>query len=299
MLSSTTIKRNNHWLYHCEAPRKKEMLTQLISDYADKFILIAISQQENLSLENAENITVMTDDEIMSVDAQAFDLIIHADLPAQALHYMKRLSCAKELSIGLLIAEESQLLYQIETLLGRTIVQKYLEGFEPVKIIKEESPKQIDRTSKLRPEHDQKPYREKKKFGKSADPAKRRQRNHHEDGTVRTEEERTEYQIRRAKSGKKHKSDHDKNTSNEKSTKKPFGDKQKYAKKEHSDNEYKKRKPFDKNDKKSNTNGKKSFDKKRDFDNNKNDRNSDNKPEKPKRPPRTFRIKASKKDGNK
>ncbi|MFT7859659.1 MAG: hypothetical protein ABXS93_01855 [Sulfurimonas sp.] len=206
MLSSITIKRNNHWLYHSEPSRKQEMLTQLISHYADKSILIAVSQQDNLSLEEAENITVMTDDEIMVADAQQFDLIIHADLPVKALHYIKRLSCAKELSIGLLLAEESQLLYQIETLLGRTIPQKYLEGFEPVKTLNSS-------------QRDQKPRGD-----------KRRQRNHHKDGTVRTEEERAEYQSRRAQSGKKHK---------------PFGNKKKYDKKERSDNKFAqpKRKP--------------------------------------------------------
>ncbi|QOP41391.1 hypothetical protein [Sulfurimonas marina] len=284
MLSSITIKRNNHWLYHCEPARKQEMLTQLISHYADKSILIAVSDKANLSLEEVENITVMTDDEIMDVDAQQFDLIIHADLPTKASHYIKRLSCAKELSIGLLLAEESQLLYQIETMLGRTIPQKYLEGFEPVKTVEEESPKRTERTFKNRSERDQKPRYEKKKFGKPSDHNKRRQRNHHKDGTVRTEEERAEYQSRRAESGRKYKSYQDKKASDEKGDRKPFGDKKKYDKKERSESEYKKRKPFDK---------------KRDFESKKNERNSDNKLAQPKRKPRTFMIKASKKDGEK
>ncbi|MDH4945085.1 hypothetical protein [Sulfurimonas sp. C5] len=257
------------------------MLTQLISHYADKSILIAVSHKENLSLESAENITVMTDDEI---DAQQFDLVIHADLPAKASQYIKRLSCAKELSIGLLLQEESQLLYQIETLLGRTIPQKYLEGFEPVKTVQKEFPKQNDRPSKNRSEYNQKQRHEKKKFGKPADPDKRRQRNHHKDGTVRTEEERAEYQSRRTQSGKKHKFNHDKKATDEKSSRKPFSDKKKYDRKEGSESEYKNRKPFDK---------------KRDSDNKKNDRNSDNKVTEPKRKPRTFQIKASKKDGDK
>ncbi len=284
MLSSITIKRNNHWLYHCEPANKQEMLTQLISHYADKSILIAVSHKANLSLEGAENMTVMTDDEIMVIDEQQFDIIIHADLPVKALHYIKRLSCAKELSIGLLLPEESQLLYQIETLLGRTIPQKYLEGFEPVKIVEEESPKRTDRTSKNRSEHNQKPRYEKKKFGKPSDPTKRRQRNHHKDGTVRTEEERAEYQVRRAESGKKHKSNYDKKASDEKGSRKPFGDKKKYDKKERSESEYKKRKPFEKNS---------------DTDSKKNVRNSDNKSAQPKKKPRIFKIKASKKDGDK
>ncbi len=201
MLSSITIKRNHHWLYHSEPSRKQEMLTQLISQYADKSMLIVVSHKENYSLEVAENITVKTDDEITDKDAQQFDIIIHSDLPAKASDYIDRLSCAKELSVGLLLAEESQLLYQIETMLGRTILQKYLEGFEPVKTVEEESPKR-----------DQKPR-----------PDKRRQRNHHKDGTVRSEEERTEYQVRRAQSGKKQKSYNDK---------KPFDNKKKYDKKE-------------------------------------------------------------------
>lgn len=259
MLSSITIKRNKHWLYHCEPSRKQEMLAQLIAHYADKSILIAVSHKENFSLEVADNITVMSDDEIMNVDAQQFDLIIHGDLPAKASQYIKRLSCAKELSIGLLLPEEAQLLYQIETLFGRTIPQKYLEGFEPVKTVQEEFPKQSDRTSKNRSEYNQKPRYEKKRFSKPADPDKRRQRNHHQDGTVRTEEERAEYQSRRTQSGKKHKFNHDKKGADEKSSRKPFSDKKKYDKKER----------------------------------------SENKVAQPKRKPRTFNIKASKKDGDK
>ena len=212
MLSSITIKRNHHWLYHSEPSRKQEMLTQLISQYADKSILIVVSHKENFSLEVAENITVKTDDEIIDEDAQQFDLIIHADLPAEASQYIKRLSCAKELSLGLLLAKESQLLYQIETMLGRTILQKHLEGFEPVKTVEEEYPKKSERTFNNRSERDQKPR-----------PDKRRQRNHHKDGTVRSEEERAEYQVRRAQSGKKQKPYNDK---------KPFDNKKKYDKKE-------------------------------------------------------------------
>ena len=207
MLSSITIKRNNHWLYHCEPAQKQEMLKKLISHYANKSILIAVLNNENISFEGAEDITVMSDDEIMAENVQQFDIIIHADLPVEALSYIKRLVCAKELSIGLLLQEESQLLYQIETLLSRTITQKYLEGFEPVKTVQKEFPKHAESTSKKRSEHNQKPRHEKKKFDKAADPSKRRQRNHHKDGTPRTEEERAEYQSRRTKSGMKKKSE--------------------------------------------------------------------------------------------
>ncbi|WP_373073009.1 hypothetical protein [Sulfurimonas sp.] len=265
MLSSITIKRNNHWLYHCESANKQEMLTKLISYYANKSILIAVSNKNNLSLEGAENITIMSDDEIMVADEQKFDLIIHADLPAQASHYIKRLSCAKELSIGLLFQDESQLLYQIETLLGRTITQKYLEGFEAVKTVQKEFPKQTEHTSKNHSQETQKPRYEKKKFGKPSDTTKPRQRNHHKDGTLRTDEERAEYHSRRTESGMKKKAEQDK---------KPFTNKKKYDKKE-------------------------PFNKKGNFENKKNDRNSENKFAQPKRKPRVFKLKVSKKDGDK
>ena len=198
MLSSITIKRNNHSLYHSKPSQKQEMLTQIISQYADKSILVVVSNKDSFSFEDAKNITVKTDDEIMDVDAQQFDIIIHADLPEEASQYIKRLSCAKELSTGLLLAEESQLLYKIETLLGRTILQKHLEGFEPVKAVEKELPKKNDRPFQNRSDREQKPRPDS------------RQRNHHKDGTVRTKEEHAEYQVRRAQSGKKHKPDNKK-----------------------------------------------------------------------------------------
>lgn len=73
----------------------------------------------------------------------------------------------------------------------------------------------------------------KKKFGKPTDPDKRRQRNHHKDGTLRSDEERAEFQSRRTESGMKKKAEQDKKSFGEKGTKKPFKDKKERSESEH------------------------------------------------------------------
>ncbi len=126
-----TIKRHNHLFYHCTPERRLEMLKQLITSHADQTILIAVSKGvEALPQNLPDNVSIMSDDEIMAADDVRCDVIIHADLPLKALHYIKRLSCATDKSVGILTPNETSLLYPIESLLGRSIMQKELEGFE-------------------------------------------------------------------------------------------------------------------------------------------------------------------------
>jgi superfamily II DNA/RNA helicase len=309
-MSTITIKRHNHLLYHSMPDRHNEMLIRLLSDHHGKNIIIAVSTTSDaIPSELPENVRVVDDETVMAADDLACEVMIHLDLPQKALHYIKRLSCVKEMSLGLLLPEQTGLLYPIETLLGRNIMQKHLEGFEPVQeeapeeraeAAAEQKKKYVEKRSRDDRQRDTRPGDKKKSFGKPAHPEKRRQRNHHKDGTVRTDEEREAYQKRRTESGQKRKAFNDKQSENQRNQRERAD--KKFDKKEHSDNDRKEKKPFNKGDKK--PYGKKPFDKKRD-DGKKpygkkpgghGKRNDDRNPSaEPKRKPRNFGVKSLKK----
>lgn len=171
MLSSTpTLKRHNHRVHPCETEKKQELLNILLAKNSEKSILV-VTCDENDTLENlsdAKNVLFISDDVLLKSPELHAELVISYDLPDKAIAYMARIAHATTYALILLDLTEEKLLYPIETLIGRTIMQEPIDGFGPIIIIKEEIVKK-----EYKPRDDKKDFKprnndfkgEKKKFG--------------------------------------------------------------------------------------------------------------------------------------
>ena len=132
-MSSTKIiiKHNKHRIHPCPNDKKLSLLTLLLEQNSMLNILVASSQDIELTKEitEAKNVTVVNDDELVNQPDLMCDLLISYDLPSADI-YMSRLSRAKEGAIILLDISEQQNLYPIETILKRVIRQDIIVGYE-------------------------------------------------------------------------------------------------------------------------------------------------------------------------
>ncbi len=129
---SLTIKRQNHRIHPCNASRKNELLSRLAAQYDDKKILIATAgAAEQIIVPEGKNIALVNDETLAQAGDLACDVLISYDLPEKALVYMARIAKSRDYALVLMDAEEQKRLYGIETLLGRTIIQEVITGFEP------------------------------------------------------------------------------------------------------------------------------------------------------------------------
>ncbi|MBU1658852.1 hypothetical protein KKG72_07365 [bacterium] len=158
-MSSTaiTLKRQHHRTHPCKLKRKNELLDVLLSRNTTMSILI-VTQNNSQALKdrvNGDNIRVVNDEELANLSDFKADLLISYDLPDTPEAYLKRLMHVKTTALVLLDKEEEKKLYPIETLLGRTLLQEYIEGFEP-KVIAAD--KKEEKTFKPRdPRSDERP----------------------------------------------------------------------------------------------------------------------------------------------
>lgn len=286
MSTKLLVKRQNHRLHPCPTPRKNALLAHLITRYNNKSVLILTKgNTEAIALPETKNITCLSDEQLSQSGDRTYDILISFDLPEKALVYLARLGKATEYALILSDAEDEKMLYGIETLLGRTIIQEVIEGFEPdfgltaekKQKAEKEAKKELyriqneakktkssgDKATNTRDKKSSKPkFIGKDENGKAIFEGKSRERNHYHDGTPRTEEEKRN----RSKFGSKPKFFKDSDNSGEEKPKpkkeyrseekKPFGKKPFDKAKRPSD-----KKPFDK-DKKPFDKDKKSSDKK-------------------------------------
>ena len=128
------IKRHNHRVHPCENSRKNELLKVLIAKNSNQSIIVVTANdpQEIKNIIDDEKIIVVSDTELADSKELKCDLLISYDLPEKAIIYMGRLAHSNTFALILLEKEEEKLLYPIETLLGRTIMQEIVEGFEVV-----------------------------------------------------------------------------------------------------------------------------------------------------------------------
>lgn len=129
---SSTLKRQNHRIHPCNAARKNDLLNHLISLYSGKSILIITSgDPSSIVLSQTQNVTLMSDETLSQNNELTCDVLISYDLPDKAITYMSRFARAREYALILLGNEDQKFLYPIETLLGRTVIQETISGFEP------------------------------------------------------------------------------------------------------------------------------------------------------------------------
>ena len=129
---SSTIKRHNHRIHPCNTSRKNELLEHLIAQHSGSDILIITAgDPERITFTAGTNITILSDTALAQSGELKCDILISYDLPEKAIVYMSRFARAREHALVLLDAEDQKFLYGIETLLGRTIIQESISGFEP------------------------------------------------------------------------------------------------------------------------------------------------------------------------
>lgn len=139
-MSSTqpTIKPNNHRVHPCPNDKKLSLVNKLISDNRESKIIVVTSMDANsvkefLQNENSqalENVEVLDDKTLIKDENLICDLLISLDVPSKAIIYMARLAHTTSKALLLINESEQNLLYPIETLLGRVIKQDIIEGFE-------------------------------------------------------------------------------------------------------------------------------------------------------------------------
>jgi hypothetical protein len=179
-MSSTTpaLKRHNHRVHPCQAQKKEELLKLLLEKNAQKSILVITSnnKEEIKNIEDSKNVTIVSDEDLLNSPELKADLVISYDLPDKAILYMARIAHTTSHALILLDESEEKLLYPIETLIGRTIMQESIEGFgsviEPVKELEKKELKKQGREQKA--QGDTKEYRKKssdfkgeKKYGEN------------------------------------------------------------------------------------------------------------------------------------
>lgn len=330
---SSEIQRKNHRIHPCDSGKKLELLTHLIGKFPDKHILIATANDTKLLQSIAsKNITIVTDNEVKASEKNSVDILISYDLPEKALIYMTRFAHAREMALILLDSNDQKNLYPIETLLGRTIIQEVIAGFEPSfgiaveqksKAQALERRKMRDEEAALKADKWAKKDKEKSVFlgtdesGKPIFSQKSRDRNHYIDGTPRSREEKAtktkfgskpvffgdKEQLNKPKSDDKKKPYGEKKPF-DKDAKKPFGEKKPYGDKKPFDKDGKKefgdkksfgdKKPY--GDKKPfDKDGKKPFGNKKPYDGKKSfDKPAPKEPATPTRTPRKINVKSLK-----
>ncbi|MEA3522998.1 MAG: DEAD/DEAH box helicase [Campylobacterota bacterium] len=176
----SSIKRHNHRIHPCSPERKQELLKHLLTCNEASSILVVVSgeSQELQELIDDKNIIVTNDASLADFPDLMRDLVISYDLPDDAKDYIKRISHASTHALILLDPENQIHLYPIETLLGRTLMQEVISGFEieaekpKEKFKRDERPNRNDKRpprkykdSDSRDSRDKKPYEKKKSYG--------------------------------------------------------------------------------------------------------------------------------------
>ena len=150
------IKRQNHRVHPCKVEQKLELLSKLIDKNADKNIVVITCKDTNsitASLKN-NNVTVFNDSELSQEVTKKYDLLISFDLPQSVKLYMLRILHVESEALILLDPSEQHILYPIETVLKRVILQEIIEGFDPTPVVEEviekkfEPKKSFDRDNK-------------------------------------------------------------------------------------------------------------------------------------------------------
>ncbi len=153
--TATTLKRHNHRVHPCKPEQKQELLHLLLHKNSDKTILVVTSDVTIDTLKDFKNVTVVSDEDLEKSSDLTCELMISYNLPQKAILYMARIARSSEHALILLSLEEETLLYPIETLLGRTLLQETIKGFETI------IPKVEPLKKEYKPKDDKKEYKPK------------------------------------------------------------------------------------------------------------------------------------------
>ena len=170
-MSQLNIKHQKHRAHPVLKEKKLELLKQLLEINKDKnIIVVSAIKNDELDEINLNNVTVMDDKTLYNDKELKTQLIISYDLPEVALVYISRLSHSDNGALVLVDKDEENLIYPIETLLGRAIKQEVIAGFEievieeKKEFIKKEFKPRSDGKKPFKPRSDKKPYGDKKPY---------------------------------------------------------------------------------------------------------------------------------------
>ena len=174
-----TIKPNNHRVYQCPTDKKVELLNNVISENEKLNIVVALSKDVEIIKDMIQNkdVKVIEDRDLVKDKNLSCELMISFDMPIKGIVYMARVAKATQKAIFLVDVSEQKGLHDIEMLLGRSIKQDIISGFEyPVvekkentrpapkkmtdKQIKEEAKKRYEKTTQEPKEKSFKPKRD-------------------------------------------------------------------------------------------------------------------------------------------
>jgi hypothetical protein len=171
--ATSTVKRQNHRVHPCKRTSKDALLKFLLSrDDQQSVLIVTAHDPEAISkLFTDESVTVLSDTALLQSPELQCDLLISYDLPDSGDIYMNRLTHATKSALILLTGDEQQLLYPVETLLGRTLIQEVITGFEPdfgvVAPVKEKSFKNRDKEPQRENKHSDKKRSDSKRNDKT------------------------------------------------------------------------------------------------------------------------------------
>lgn len=138
-----SIKPNNHRVHPCPTERKLALVSEIISRNSNKKIFIVSTDSKNMLEENivADNVSILSDKELITNKELTCEFLISYDLPDAAIIYLARVAKATVMAVVLLDADEQKKLYPIETLLGRNLKHEVIDGYEPQVVKKEQTDK--------------------------------------------------------------------------------------------------------------------------------------------------------------
>ena len=125
-----TIKPNNHIVHPCPNDKKLALVHDLVAQNIDEDIIVVTSGDPRIIQESIKNAKVVDDKTLIKDKELSCTLLISFDIPLKAVIYIARLTHTTNRAILLLNESEQKQLYPIETLLGRVIKQKVVDGFE-------------------------------------------------------------------------------------------------------------------------------------------------------------------------
>lgn len=290
--TSISFKHNNHRIHPCRSEKKLELLNLLISQNNGLTTVIVSSNNLDIIKDalDDKSILVKNDEEIMKTPEVTYELLISYDLPLTGIEYLARVAHATEKALILLDSHEQNALYPIETLLGRTIKQEIISGFEPEVIIEKKTAftKSTKSQAKAEGQREFKSRDDKREFKPRSD--KKEYKPREDKKEFKPRDDKKEYKPREDKKEFKPKF--------EKSDRKPYDKDKKDEKKSSYSKDFKKSESWDKKDKKKNQflgkdeNGKALFSGKSGDRNHRHDGTKKEQIDAPKKTGRTINIKA-------
>ncbi len=120
-------------MHPCPIERKLSLVGEIILRNPQLNIAIVSSESNDMLKENiiADNVSILSDKELITNNELFCDFLISYDLPESSAVYMARVSKATQKAVILADENEEKKLYKIETLLGRAIKREIVDGYEP------------------------------------------------------------------------------------------------------------------------------------------------------------------------